>query len=99
MTRVSLGGIRRIARTQENPETEHPVHVQLRELLGDGLTPNEAHGVVALISSMRRNGNIMLKTEALEGTERVTVYEEDEGWTRTIWWIQRTCSKNMKSGR
>ena len=76
------GRNRRVARTQEIPETEHPIHVQLRELLGDGLTPNEAHGVVALISSMRRNGNVMLKTEALEGTERVAVYEEDEGWTR-----------------
>ena len=72
----------RAARKPEIPERVHRIHLQLRQLLDDGLTPNEAYGVVALISNMRRNGNVMLKTEALEGTERVAVYEEDEGWSR-----------------
>ena len=72
----------RAARKLKIPETEHPIHLQSRKVLDDWLTPNEAYGVVALISNMRRNGNVMLKTEAQEGTERVAVYEEDEGRNR-----------------
>ena len=71
-----------MTRIQEIPETEHPVHIRLGQLLAGGLNPNEAHGVVALISSMRLNGNVMMKTEAVEGTERITVFEEEEGWSR-----------------
>ena len=76
------GRNKRVTRTQEIPETEHPVHIRLGQLLAGGLNPNEAHGVVALISSMRLNGNVMMKTEAVEGTERISVFEEEEGWSR-----------------
>ena len=76
------GRNRRVARTQEIPKTEHPVHMRLGQLLAGGLTPNEAHSVVALISSMRTNGNVMMKTEAVEGTERISVFEEEDGWSR-----------------
>ena len=65
----------------ETPEKEHPLCQELMTLITEGLTPNEVYGTVALVKSMRRNKNIMMKTEAREGTERYAIYEEGEGWT------------------
>ena len=65
----------------ETPVTEHPLCQELTTLISEGLTPNEVYGTLAVIKSMRRNKNVILKTEAREGTERYAIFEEGEGWT------------------
>ena len=66
--------------TPETPVT-HPLHQQLEKLIEDGLTPDEVHGIVALVTSMRRNRNVMVKTEAIEGADSYGIFESEEGWT------------------
>ena len=55
------------------PEVEHLFDQQFLNLLEEELTPNEVQGVLAVITRMRRNQNVMLKTEAVEGAERVGI--------------------------
>ena len=67
--------------TPETPEVVHPLHHQLEWMIEKGLTPNEVHGIVALVTSKRRNCNIMIKTEAIERADRYGIFESEEGWT------------------
>ena len=60
---------------------EHPVHEELTRYLEEGLSPAEAYGVVSVVRSMRRNKNLLLRTEDVEGPEMFSEYREEEGWT------------------
>ena len=57
------------------------MHQQLTRCLEEGLSPEEAYGVVAVIRGMRRNKNLLLRTQDVEGPERFCEYRDEEGWT------------------
>ena len=80
---ATFAGVRSKRQDNTPPTTpkEHPVHQELTRCLEEGLSPEEAYGVVAVIRSMRRNKNLLLRTEDVEGPERFSEYREEEGWT------------------
>ena len=82
----------------ETPETEQSLFQELMTLIKEGMTPNEVYGVMALVKSMRRNKNVMMKTEAPEGTERYAIYEEDEGWHTKFCWILGISRQSISQG-
>ena len=74
------------------------MHTELTEMLDQGFSPQEVQGVLSVVRSMRRNQNLLLRTEDIEGPERFSEYRLTEGWTYHNLVEERNLTKEHEAG-
>ena len=74
------------------------MHTELTEMLDQGLSPQEVQGVLSVVRSMRRNQNLLLRTEDIEGPERFSEYRLTEGWTYHNLVEEKNLTKEHEAG-